>query len=191
MLTQGQSSAMLFIDGPNVSRVLGEVLNRKPNRLEWPRWNRLLDNLGGYYKVVFEAHYVANGNHVGDRDWPFYRQLRMYNYNFHAPKGYPIGGDGDPVDDFLRKEIDRAALSAKGQATRVVVASHDHGYAPHLQRVLDQGGKVTVVGFREWLAPALLDLEIGGAHVLDIEHDLGVFDCRLDRPYSPSLPIAC
>ena len=38
------------------------------------------------------------------------------------------------------------------------------------------------------LAPALLELAHHGADMLDIEHDLGAFDFRLDRPYNPDLP---
>ena len=50
--------------------------------------------------------------------------------------------------------------------------------------------RVTVVGFREFLAPALLRLEALGAEILDIEDDLGGFDLRLDRTYDPDLPMA-
>jgi uncharacterized protein len=168
-----------------MSMMCGEVLGRKPNSSEWPRWNRVLDNIEHYYHMGFDAHYVLNGNGIGDRDWPFCRCLRQFRYWPDAPKGFPPGSGGDPVDDFIRREIDRLSLKICGGPNHVVVVAHDGGYAPHLRHLLDGGGRVTIVGFREKLAKELIDLETRGGEFLDIEHDLGAFDYRLDRPYSP------
>ena len=142
MQSQNQSRAVLFVDGPNVSFVYGNLLGRKPGRTERPRWDRILDNLDLRYQVVFDANYVVNGSlAVGDRDFAFHRYLRQTGFRVAAPKGRPEGGDGDPVDDFIRKGIDCATLKAGGSAIHVVVMSHDHGYAPHLQRLLARGGR--------------------------------------------------
>lgn len=188
MLPQEKSCALLLVDAPNVCGVYGHVLGRKPTPADWPRWNRLLDNVDNLYGTV-DAHYVIDGNRVQDRLWPFLRQLKQFGYDIDAPKGYPSGGDGDPVDDLIRSRIDLASPKSESGYDRVIVVAHDRGYAPHLQRFFDRGGAVTIIGFREWLAPALLGFERSGADMLDIEHDLGGFDFRLDRPYSPDLRI--
>jgi hypothetical protein len=63
--------------------------------------------------------------------------------------------------------------------------AHDGGYARCLQRILDLGGKVRVIGFREWIAPALLQLRVAGAEVVDLEHEVGAFKVPLPRLFRP------
>jgi len=69
-----------------------------------------------------------------------------------------------------------------GELQRVTVVSHDHCYSSVLSHILEAGGQVCVAGFREELAPELLALEAQGAQILDLEHDIGAFACRLPRP---------
>lgn len=167
----------LFVDGPNIDAVLGKnVLERKPGACERPRWDRVNEVVG-----AAKSCFVLNGAKFTPDVTPFYRALKLMGYEaaVAGTKGSLPGTGVDPVDEFIK---DRLSAITGEEDVAVAIATHDHGYAPALKAILEAGGSVTIIGFLEFLAPALMELRKHGAVLLDLEHDIGAFACSLDRP---------
>lgn len=185
MIDNDSARTLLFVDGPNIDATLGNgVLGRKPRPHERPRWDRVLQfaetKLG-----VDEPWFVLNGDRFGLEATPFYRCLKHIGYYVATPnRGEWCNQEtDDPVDEWIKNRLEGAlARVVKGEASGVVLLTHDGGFAPALRPVLDAGGSVTIVAFWEWLAPELAALRSGGAVLLDLERDAGAFDVALDRP---------
>ena len=63
----------------------------------------------------------------------------------------------------------------------VILASHDADFAPQVERLLDQGRRVAILCFREFLSTAFHELEAKGLEILDLEYDLHAFQVTLPR----------
>lgn len=177
--------AVLFVDGPNIDATLGNgVLGRKPAPHERARWNRVIQ-IARSTLDVGESWFVLNGDNFGLDRTSFYRCLKHIGYKVATPmRSEWCQNDGDdPVDEWIKHHIVCAAPKVgRGEVSGVVVLTHDGGFATALKGILDAGGSVTIVGFLEWLAPELTVLRTDGAVLLDLEHDVGAFDVRLNRP---------
>ena len=178
-------TAHFFIDGPNIDATLGtEILERKPQPAERPRWDRVRDVAHAHYQVG-RLCFVLNGDTFDYQRSPFYRALKHMGYNVATPSSEDwckAEGD-DPVDEFIKGQLQRLVpLVKKGEVAGVLIATHDHGYAAALGEILAGGGYVYVVGFKELMAPAIVDLRDKGAVLLDLQHDFCAFDAGPDRP---------
>lgn len=175
----------LFIDGPNIDATLGNsILGHKPMPRERPRWNLVLAAAQAHHGVE-QPCFVLNGDKFDFLRAPFYRALKLMRYDVATPmtREWCDHEGQDPVDEFIKYQIeDLAPLVETGEVEGVLIASHDHGFAPALRMILAAGGFVRVVGFKEWMAPALVELESEGAVLLDLEHDFCAFNVNLDRP---------
>src|SRR4051812_41376436 len=82
------------------------------------------------------------------------------------------------VDVAIQRTLD--ALAERGHGD-VLLASHDGDFAPHVARLLDDGGarRVGVLGFRELISVALSELD--GLEIFDLEDDVGAFTVALPR----------
>lgn len=183
--TDHPAQSICLIDGPNVTGVLTTgVLERPPKRYELPRWNRFRDVVQAWYGVQRPC-YVFNGDQFGDSKFAFRGFLRSAGFETRAPRNDGVC-DADPVDPYIIARIEAAVPRFKeGTLSHMVLCSHDHGYAPALDLVLEVGGGVAVFGFREEMAPALRALEARGAAIIDLEYDAEVFDLPLNRVYHP------
>jgi len=185
MIASIQKTLPLFIDGPNVDVVFGSsILRRKPLSHERPRWDRIVRVARGTYGVT-EVHFVLNGDKFDDSRTPFYRFLRSIGCEVPTPKKAEwckLDSD-DPVDEYIRHHVRSLPKRIRlDEVDGVLLASHDGGYAPCLADLLDSGGFVGILGFREWFAPELIALKAKGATLIDLERDFGGFDGGLDRP---------
>ncbi|MBU0718669.1 MAG: NYN domain-containing protein [Planctomycetes bacterium] len=184
------SHALCYVDGPNIDQVLGRcVLGHRPSSEERPRWDRVHDECLAWFGAERPC-FVLNGNRFTTSSvFGFRRALRSIGFDVQCPRSAaddPVDEADDPVDEFVLQEIQDSLHAVRsGRVPRVILFSHDHGYASALHDVLQGNGAVTIVGFREELAPALLALESEGADVLDLEYDLAAFDIDLGRPYRP------
>jgi len=161
--------------------VLGVILGRRPNPHERPRWDRvkaLLPSTG-------KPHFVVDKSKFCDKAFPLFRALRAMGWQLDVVS--EIGPQNDDPVDFLILKLLTTILNAqrRGELQQVALVSHDHCYARVLADILEAGGVVRVVGFREEFAPDLLALEALGAEILDLEHDVGAMPCRLPRPCLP------
>jgi hypothetical protein len=120
-----------------------------------------------------------------DKAFPLFRALRGMGWQFDVVS--EVGSqNGDPVDFFILINLTLILQAQmRGELQEVAVVSHDHCYARLLREILEAGGVVRIVGFREELAPDLLGLEAVGGEILDLEHDIGAMPSRLPRPTLP------
>lgn len=168
----------VFIDGANIDGVLGVILGRRPEPRERPRWDRVRDGLRAWYSA-HQLEFVLRPAGFRDKSLPFYRALHQMGYK----PIFPDNDAPDADDSYIRAQITALTQEIRArQDTCIMLFSHDGGYAPYLSEFLKAGGRVFLVGFYEWFAPALLDLRNLGAEILDLEFDLGAFDVRLPRP---------
>ena len=180
--------SIAYVDGPNMLGVQRGIQGgRRPRENERPRWDRVKPVLRHQYRVE-EAWYFLNGDNFDfPQVWALRRALRNQGWLVATPRSDDGFDDVDPVDGAIKAAINAAVPRVRdGLVKRIVVLSHDHGYAPALRQVLEAGGSVCVVGFVEEISPALLGLRRAGAEIVDFETNLGAFDIRLPRPRIPS-----
>jgi uncharacterized protein len=181
VLAAPNTDPVVFVDGPNIDMVLGDsIIRRKPSPHERPRWERVRQYCVDEFRCT-RREFVLNGNRFdNDAAFKFYRKLHELGWSPACPKH----DAEDPVDWYIRRQLRKHAASRSRSA--VVLIAHDHGYAKYLEAILDYGGAVVVIGFREWLAPELSDLQQVGAEFLDLEYDLGAFNVASRRQYHPN-----
>jgi uncharacterized protein len=168
-----------FVDGPNIDMVLGDILGRQPRAEDRPRWDRVLKFCRTSLRCNV-CEFVFNGNKFdGSSCFALYRALHGMGWSAKCPRDATT----DPVDGYICHRVHFYEQFRDG--VHIVLLSHDHGYAPYLRNIMKCGGHVTIIGFREWLAPALLALESAGAEFLDLEYDVRAFLLSLNRPWSP------
>lgn len=63
----------------------------------------------------------------------------------------------------------------------VILASHDADFLPQIETLLDQGRRVAVMCFKEFLSSQLHELEERGLEIIDLEYDVHAFQVRLPR----------
>jgi hypothetical protein len=135
--------------------------------------------------AVADAHFVLDSHRFTEKVYPLYRVLRSIGYHVHVVRETTPEND-DPVDCFILAELGAILRDQlNGRAHRIAIVAHDHYYAVRLAEILHAGGAVSVLGFREELSPELLSLERLGGEIMDLEHDVGAFLCRLPRPCLP------
>jgi putative heme uptake system protein len=162
----------LLVDGENLDATLGSsVLGRRPQPEERPRWERVTAHLETRWNQPVTALFFLNAT-SGTLPMSFVQALLAMGYR-PVPL---VGGEHDKVVDIgIQRTLD--ALAGRPDAD-VVVGSHDADFAEHLIRLLGDGRRVGVLGFREFTAAALLH---DGVEHLDLEHDVGAFMSRLPR----------
>jgi uncharacterized protein len=168
---------LFYVDGPNIDRTLANVLRRRPQSKDRPRWNIVLQNLTAFFGRI-AAHFVLNGDRSSDAAMGFFRALDGMGYRIPTPSRHDYPTAADPVDAYIIVRISHC-----GFGSTIILASHDEDFAPALSDALNRGARVIIVGFREWLSPELASLLRRGAQFLDLELDLNGFDFALVRPF--------
>lgn len=185
MLSKTPLRAHFFVDGPNIDATFGNgVLGRKPLSHERSRWDRV-NHIARTRFGADGSWFVLNGDTFTFERTAFYRCLRQFKFEVPTPKRaeWCRADDQDPVDEYIKERLRIAAILIENrELSGVLIATHDGGYAPALRKIIEVGGSVAVVGFREWFAPELVELRASGANLLDLEDDFGAFDNPLDRP---------
>lgn len=171
-----RNGSPVLIDGPNIDGVLGQIVRSKPNGSVRPRWDHVCHTLAVRLGCA-RAEFVMNGTiPLTEGSLAFCRFLHSNRIEVARPVRSTVD-QSDPVDAYI---IDQIAATKAGN---LVLLSHDHGYAAALSHALSRGIAVTVVGFKEWLSPALVRLAGHGANILDLETDLNGFRQRLHRTF--------
>jgi uncharacterized protein len=176
--------ALLVWDAPNMDMSLGSLLGARPTSAFRPRFDALgrwllgLAGPDGNAEACVFTNVVPGSTEVVR---PWVEALRNVGFAvFAKPK---ITEDSDIDDDMLLHIEQRRAA---GELTRVVVASGDgRAFRAPLEKLVDAGIGVTVIGFREYatFAQASELLEF-----LDLEDIDGVFREPLPRITLDSLP---
>lgn len=178
----------VFVDGPNIDGVLGQILRCCPKSHQRPRWNRVKDYLGRILPFSGKPCFVTDKRYFTDKVSPLYRALHSMGYDVRTVD--KVGGyidNDDPVDEFILDQLHAILDRVRdGAELNVAVVSHDHIYASVLKEISEAGGRIVIVGFREWLHPDLLSLEGENCEIHDLEHDVCAFNSPLHkRPYRP------
>ena len=164
-----QRTSYLLVDGENIDATLGtSVLGRRPHPEERPRWNKLLGHLERRWQQPVKALFFL----AVDEDLPmsFVQALLAMGYT-----PVPLSGPGKVVDI----AIQRTAQALVERDADVMLVSHDRDFAPEMERLAAGDARVGILGFGEFMAGGLRDVE--GMEFFDLEYDVAAFTSRLPR----------
>lgn len=165
----------VIVDGENIDATLGlSVLDRRPNPEERPRWDRVLEGAHRAFEEEAKGLFFLNGS-SGALPMGFVQALTAMDYTV-----IPLSGPEDVkvVDVGLQRTMDAIGELDSGD---VILVSHDADFVPQVERLLDQGRRVAVMCFREFLASGLHELEAKGLRIIDLEYDVHAFQVTLPR----------
>ena len=172
---ENHDTTYLVIDGENIDATLGmSVLDRRPNPEERPRWDRVLEAAKEQWHEDPRGLFFLNGSN-GHLPMGFVQALVAMDY-----KVIPLAGPTDVkvVDVGIQRTLEAITHLDGGS---VILASHDADFVPQIEALLDQGRRVAVMGFREFLSAQLHDLEERGLQIIDLEYDVAAFQVPLPR----------
>ena len=172
MESSNNQTTYLVVDGENIDATLGlSVLDRRPNPEERPRWDRVLESAHGRWNQRAKGLFFLNGS-SGFLPMGF---VQAMDYSV-----IPLSGPADMkvVDVGLQRTMDAIAALDSGD---VILASHDADFLPQLEALLDQGRRVAVMCFKEFLSSQLHELEERGLEIIDLEYDVHAFQVHLPR----------
>jgi putative heme uptake system protein len=164
----------LLVDGENIDATLGgSVLARRPNPEERPRWERVRTFAADVWGQPVKALFFLNAT-SGHLPMSFVQALIALQY-----RPVPLAGTGEDkvVDVGIQRTLD--AIAARGGD--VLLASHDGDFLPQVSRLVDDGRRVGVLGFTEFMNLQFSDLVAKGLTLFDLESTVGAFDLVLPR----------
>lgn len=95
--------------------------------------------------------------------------VRRMHWNYVEVTKCRYGWDmKDPVDDHIRETIRSRVQKCESRGT-IAIASHDGGYASHLQFAVDEGWRVVILGVVELMSHRLLKLAGSQVEILDLK----------------------
>ncbi|MDO5049320.1 MAG: NYN domain-containing protein [Actinomycetaceae bacterium] len=165
----------LVIDGENIDATLGvSVLDHKPLPEERPRWDRVLTSTKEVWNQDAKGLFFLNAS-SGYMPMGFVQALLAMEF-----RPVPLAGPShlEVVDEGIKRMLDAIAEQDHGD---VILASHDGDFVPEIERLLDAGRRVGIMGFPEFLSGNLHDLVHHGLEILDLEHDINAFQVPLPR----------
>lgn len=161
----------LLVDGENIDRTLGGILDRKPDPSDRPRWQQLVEFARRQWQRPVRALFFINatrGLHA-----PFVQALMALGY-----RPIPLTGAADEkvVDIAIQRTL-HALADREGD---VLLASHDADFVAEMTALAaSDDRRVGVVGFSELVSQALRD--VPGIEIFDLETDADAFDVELPR----------
>lgn len=155
----------LLVDGENIDRTLGQILDAKPKPDQRPRWERVRAAVERKYGRPARALFFLNAW----RGLPgtFIQALRVAGFT-----PIPLSGASDQkvVDIAITKTLE----ALEGRTGDVVLVSHDADFVDAFSALAGGNRRLGVVGFREYISGGLLD--VAGVEVQDLEDDANAFD---------------
>ncbi|MCL1871139.1 MAG: NYN domain-containing protein [Promicromonosporaceae bacterium] len=164
----------LLVDGENIDATLGmNVLNRRPNPDERPRWDRITSFAHQVWGQDVVPLFFLNAT-SGQMPMPFVQALLAMGY-----RPIPLAGTGTEkvVDVGIQRTLD--ALAARDGD--VLLASHDGDFLPQIEALLGAGRKVGLLAFREFVNARFAELNGRGLEMFDLEGDADAFTTLLPR----------
>jgi uncharacterized protein len=169
------SETFLLVDGENIDATLGgSLLGRRPAPEERPRWDRVLDHARTTWDQPARGLFFLNGSqHV---PMSFVQALAALDYRPVVLSG---PSDVKVVDVAIQRTLE--ALAERGTGD-VLLASHDGDFAEQVAALLSAPQRrVGLLGFRELISTALVELTADGLELFDLEDDVGAFTVSLPR----------
>ena len=165
----------LLIDGENIDATLGlSVLDRRPTPEERPRWDRIREATEDLWHQRVRGLFFLNGT-SGYLPMGFIQALHAMGY-----RALPLAGPDDMkvVDVGIQRTLE--AIAHKGTGS-VILASHDADFLPQIQELLENGHRVGIMCFKEFLSSQFHELEERGLEIIDLEYDAHAFQVQLPR----------
>jgi uncharacterized protein len=175
MATAPPAETFLLVDGENIDATLGaSLLGRRPAPEERPRWDRVRDYARAVWEQPVRPLFFLNGS--GSVPMPFVQALAALEFRPVLLSGPP---DVKVVDLAIQRTLEALAERGRGD---VLLASHDGDFAPQIAALArDPARRVGLLGFRETMSGALIELVAGGVELYDLEDDVGAFTVALPR----------
>jgi uncharacterized protein len=176
-VTVEDSTTYLLVDGENIDATLGlQVLGRRPQPEERPRWERVRDFASSVWGPPVRPLFFLNAT-AGQLPMSFVQALLALEF-----QPIPLAGTGAKnekvVDIAIQRTLDAIADTGQGD---VLLASHDADFVPQLGRLLDTHRRVGVLGLREYVSVELAGLQERGLQLYDLEDHVGAFTSPLPR----------
>jgi uncharacterized protein len=167
-------TAYLLIDGENIDTTLGmSILGGRPSPEQRPRWQQLVAYVGERFDAEVRALFFM-AVHGDTLPMPFVQALTAMGYT-------PVPLTGAPEEKVVDIAITRTLSAIADRQGDVALASHDGDFLPEVARLVDDGRRVALLGFKEFMNAGYTELVARGLSILDLEHDAGVFTYRLPR----------
>ncbi len=155
----------VLVDGENIDRTLGQILEAKPRPEQRPRW----DKVRAFAEQAFgerpsRALFFLNAW----RGLPgtFVQALRLAGY-------IPVPLSGDPDQKVVDIAINRTLEALQKRPGPVLLVSHDQDFSEHFAALAGER-PVGVLAFREYLGGEYVEMD--GVQVFDIEDDARAFE---------------
>ncbi|WAC66836.1 NYN domain-containing protein [Agrococcus sp. SL85] len=159
----------LLVDGENIDATLGvSVLGRRPLPEERPRWNTVLSFAEQTWRQPVQGLFFLAVN--AELPLSFVQALIAIGY-----RPIPLQGEGKVVDI----AIQRTAEALVAREADVMLVSHDGDFVPQLARLAEGERRVGVLGFSEFVAGGLRNVD--GVELFDLEYDVAAFKTHLPR----------
>ncbi|QAY69154.1 NYN domain-containing protein [Xylanimonas protaetiae] len=169
-----QRKTYLLVDGENIDATLGmNVLGRRPNPDERPRWDRITAFAASVWGQDVVPLFFLNAS-SGQMPMPFVQALLAMGY-----RPIPLSGSGTEkvVDVGIQRTLD-ALADRDGD---VLLASHDGDFLPQIETLLGSDRKVGLLAFREFVNAKFAELGARGLETFDLEGDANAFTTLLPR----------
>ena len=164
----------LLVDGENIDATLGNsVLGRRPNPDERPRWDKVRDFAQQVWGGPVKGLFFLNATN-GQLPMTFVSALLAMDYR-------PIPLAGGPGDKAVDVGIQRTLDALESRPGRVLLASHDGDFLPHVGRLVAAGREIGLLGFREFVNAGFGELTAQGLTMYDLEDDVKCFSGVLPR----------
>ncbi len=164
----------LVIDGENLDATLGgNLLQRKPQPDERPRWERVVEFARRTWDRPVKALFFMNAS-AGTLPMGFVQALNALGLR-------PVPLSGPPgvkvVDVGIQKMLD----AVRGTDGHVLLGTHDGDFLDEVTALLDGERRVGLLAFREFVSTRYAELTARGLQVFDLEDDVRAFNQPLPR----------
>ena len=168
------TSTYLLVDGENLDATLGtNVLMRRPNPEERPRWERVRDFAAELWDQPVKGLFFLNAS-SGHLPMTFVQALIALQYR-------PVPLAGAPGEKVVDIGIQRTLEALASRPGDILLASHDGDFVPQITKLCGAGRRVGMVGFREFMNLEFSELAASGLQFFDLESDVGAFNVVLPR----------
>lgn len=164
------SKVCVLVDGENIDRTLRNIFNSKPRSEHRPRWDRVRDSIAQKFGDFTCGLFFLNAS--TKPAWSFVTSLRGHGWT-------GIQLTGSPTVKIVDVAILKTLAALKTRDCDVVLMSHDADFCGAISALCDGKRKVTIIGFREFIAGGYN--EIPNLEFMDLEDDMSSFDCSLPR----------